>query len=146
MADLRSVSVHAEEAGFNSVWFPEHVVFFPEYESKYPYSADGDPGFGKRQGVYDPLFASTVVACSTERIRMGTAEIYRVVEEMPEVRDSLVVDLEYLGRSSFMPLFVVLQPDCVLDDALRERIRAQIRTKASARNTIALSSGNTAFR
>ncbi|MDB5915605.1 MAG: acsA4, partial [Ramlibacter sp.] len=41
-------------------------------------------------------------------IRMGTAEIYRVVEELPEVRDSLVVDLEYLGRPSWMPLFVVL--------------------------------------
>ena len=51
-------------------------------------------------------------------IRMGTAEIYRVVEELPEIRDSLVVDLEYLGRPSFMPLFVVLRPGCVLDDAL----------------------------
>ena len=29
-------------------------------------------------------------------IRMGTAEIYRVVEELPELHDSLVVDLEYL--------------------------------------------------
>lgn len=67
-------------------------------------------------------------------IRMGTAEIYRVVEELPEVRDSLVVDLEYLGRPSFMPLFVVLQPGFVLDDALRERICTQIRTKASARH------------
>lgn len=67
-------------------------------------------------------------------IRMGTAEIYRVVEELPEVRDSLVVDLEYLGRPSFMPLFVVLQPGFVLDNALRERICMQIRTKASARH------------
>lgn len=67
-------------------------------------------------------------------IRMGTADIYRVVEELLEVRDSLVVDLEYLGRPSFMPLFVVLQPGFVLDDALRERICAQIRTKASARH------------
>jgi len=67
-------------------------------------------------------------------IRMGTAEIYRVVEALPEVRDSLVVDLEYLGRPSFMPLFVVLQAGATLDDALRERIRAQIRTKASARH------------
>lgn len=67
-------------------------------------------------------------------IRMGTAEIYRVVEELLEVRDSLVVDLEYLGRPSFMPLFVVLQPGFVLDDSLRERICAQIRIKASARH------------
>jgi acetoacetyl-CoA synthetase len=67
-------------------------------------------------------------------IRMGTAEIYRVVEELPEVRDSLVVDLEYLGRPSFMPLFVVLQPGLTLDDALRQRITEQIRSKASSRH------------
>lgn len=67
-------------------------------------------------------------------IRMGTAEIYRVVEELPEVRDSLVVDLEYLGRESFMPLFVVLKAGCVLDDALKTRIAQAIRSKASARH------------
>jgi acetoacetyl-CoA synthetase len=42
-------------------------------------------------------------------IRMGTSELYRVVEEFPEVADSLVVDLEYLGRESFLALFVVLR-------------------------------------
>jgi acetoacetyl-CoA synthetase len=67
-------------------------------------------------------------------IRMGTAEIYRVVEELPEVRDSLVVDLEFLGRPSFMPLFVVLKPGCVLDAALKARIADEIRSKASARH------------
>ena len=67
-------------------------------------------------------------------IRMGTAEIYRVVEELPEVRDSLAVDLEYLGRPSFMPLFVVLQDGITLDAALADRICARIRTKASARH------------
>jgi acetoacetyl-CoA synthetase len=67
-------------------------------------------------------------------IRMGTAEIYRVVEELPEIRDSLVVDLEYLGRPSFMPLFVVLEPGHVLDDSLKSRVVHQIRTKASARH------------
>jgi acetoacetyl-CoA synthetase len=67
-------------------------------------------------------------------IRMGTAEIYRVVEELPDVRDSLVVDLEFLGRESFMPLFVVLKPGCVLDAALKARIAQEIRSKASARH------------
>jgi len=67
-------------------------------------------------------------------IRMGTAEIYRVVEDLPELRDSLVVDLEYLGRPSFMPLFVVLQPGARLDDDLRARIRGRIRQAASPRH------------
>jgi acetoacetyl-CoA synthetase len=67
-------------------------------------------------------------------IRMGTAEIYRVVEEMPPVADSLVVDLEYLGRPSWMLLFVVLQPGVVLDQELVAAIRTRIRDKASARH------------
>src|SRR6202007_221492 len=47
-------------------------------------------------------------------IRMGTAELYRAVEALPEVLASLVVDLEYLGRESYMPLFVVLRDGLVL--------------------------------
>ncbi len=67
-------------------------------------------------------------------IRMGTAEIYRAVEGCPEVTDSLVVDLEYLGRPSHLALFVVLRPGVVLDDALKARLKASIRTLASARH------------
>ena len=67
-------------------------------------------------------------------IRMGTAELYRAVEALPEVLDSLVVDLEYLGRESYMPLFVVLREGVALDEALTERIKAGIRSALSARH------------
>ena len=67
-------------------------------------------------------------------IRMGTSELYRAVEALPEVLDSLVVDLEYLGRESWMPLFVVLRETHALDDALIARIKAEIRTALSARH------------
>ncbi|WBY02498.1 acetoacetate--CoA ligase [Ramlibacter tataouinensis] len=67
-------------------------------------------------------------------IRMGTAEIYRVVEALPQVRDSLVVDLEYLGRPSALLLFVVLAPGASLDDALRNELLARIRSAASPRH------------
>ena len=67
-------------------------------------------------------------------IRMGTGEIYRAVEDLPEVRDSLVVDLEYLGRPSFMPLFVVLAQGAELDDGLRARIVDRIRRQVSPRH------------
>ena len=59
------------------------------------------------------------------------AELYRAVEAVPEVVDTLVVDLEYLGRESYMPLFVVLRAGVTLDDALRERSTAAIRTALS---------------
>ena len=67
-------------------------------------------------------------------IRMGTAEIYRVVEELDAVKDSLVVDLEYLGRPSFMPLFVTLADGQLLSDELIAQIKNAIKTKASARH------------
>jgi acetoacetyl-CoA synthetase len=46
-------------------------------------------------------------------LRMGTSELYSAVEALPEVMDSMVVDLEYLGRESYMPLFVVLREGTV---------------------------------
>jgi acetoacetyl-CoA synthetase len=67
-------------------------------------------------------------------IRMGTAELYSAVETEPEVLDSLVVDLEYLGRESYMPLFVVLREGLTLDDALVARLKASIRSALSARH------------
>ncbi|MBL8334473.1 MAG: acetoacetate--CoA ligase [Rubrivivax sp.] len=67
-------------------------------------------------------------------IRMGTAELYRAVEVQPEVLDSLVVDLEYLGRPSWMPLFVVLRPGIALDAALEQRLRSAIRVAMSPRH------------
>jgi acetoacetyl-CoA synthetase len=67
-------------------------------------------------------------------IRMGTAELYRAVEAIPEVLDSLVVDLEYLGRESWMPLFVVLRDGLTLDAALTKTIKGSIRDALSARH------------
>ena len=66
-------------------------------------------------------------------LRMGTSEIYSAVEALPEVLDSMVVDLEYLGRESWMPLFVVLREGHTLDAALTERLRGAIRNALSPR-------------
>ncbi|MEQ6250867.1 acetoacetate--CoA ligase [Sulfitobacter sp. HNIBRBA3233] len=66
-------------------------------------------------------------------LRLGSAEIYQAVEGLDEVLDSLVVDLEFLGRESFMPLFVVPAQGVTLDDALRDRINGAIRENVSAR-------------
>jgi acetoacetyl-CoA synthetase len=67
-------------------------------------------------------------------VRMGTAELYRAVEVQPEVLDSLVVDLEYLGRESWMPLFVVLREGLVLDPPLEQRLRLAIKVALSPRH------------
>ena len=71
-------------------------------------------------------------------LRLGTAEIYRAIEALPDVLDSLIIDLEYLGRPSWMALFVQLREGqardgIVLDAGLSEKIRAAIRASVSAR-------------
>ncbi|MCA3178800.1 MAG: acetoacetate--CoA ligase [Burkholderiaceae bacterium] len=67
-------------------------------------------------------------------IRMGTSELYRVVEGFDEVADSLVIDLEYLGRESFMALFVVPKAPHALTEDLKRRLLDAIRTQLSARH------------
>ena len=66
-------------------------------------------------------------------VRIGTAEIYRQVEQLEEVQESIVIgqDWEHDVR---VVLFVVLKPGLTLDAALRDRIKAQIRTGASPRH------------
>jgi acetoacetyl-CoA synthetase len=67
-------------------------------------------------------------------IRMGTSEIYRAIESIPGIVDSLVVDLELLGRESIMPLFVVLSEETFLDDELVSKIKQKLRTEVSPRH------------
>jgi len=66
-------------------------------------------------------------------LRMGTSELYSAVEALPEVLDTMVVDLEYLGRESYMPLFVVLRPGHALDGAMKSKINDAIKTALSPR-------------
>jgi acetoacetyl-CoA synthetase len=63
-------------------------------------------------------------------VRIGTAEIYRQVEQLPEVLESLVVGQEWDGDVRVV-LFVRLRAECRLDQALEDRIRRQIREHAS---------------
>jgi acetoacetyl-CoA synthetase len=66
-------------------------------------------------------------------VRIGTSEIYRAVEAVPEVLDSLIIDLEMLNRPSYMPLFVVLREGATLDVALKTKIKNAIKSALSAR-------------
>jgi acetoacetyl-CoA synthetase len=68
-------------------------------------------------------------------VRLGTAELYAVVEELPEVADSLVVHLEDdAGGPGELLLFVVLAPGRALDEALRGRLAESLRRELSPRH------------
>jgi acetoacetyl-CoA synthetase len=67
-------------------------------------------------------------------VRIGTAEIYRVVEDDPAVLTSLVVNLDLPDGGFFMPLFVVLKPGQQLDEDLVARLRARLRADCTPRH------------
>jgi acetoacetyl-CoA synthetase len=67
-------------------------------------------------------------------VRIGTAEIYAVVNEVPEVEDSLVVNLDFPNGRASMPLFIKLSPGAVLDEALADAIRNRLRQQYSPRH------------
>ena len=65
---------------------------------------------------------------------MGTSEIYRAVSAVPDVVDSLVVDVPKPGTEGWMPLFVVLREGVELDDELVAEIKRGIREQVSPRH------------
>jgi acetoacetyl-CoA synthetase len=67
-------------------------------------------------------------------VRMGSADIYEVVERLPQIRESLVIGLELPDGGYWMPLFVVLAEGAVLDDALRAAVRTSLRDQLSPRH------------
>jgi acetoacetyl-CoA synthetase len=67
-------------------------------------------------------------------VRIGTAEIYRSLALLPEVEDSLIVNLDIAGGRFFMPLFVKLRGGLKLDPDLIGRIRAKLRSEYSPRH------------
>ena len=66
-------------------------------------------------------------------VRIGTAEIYRQVELLDEVQESIVIGQDW-DNDVRVVLFVVLKPGRALDDPLRDRIKKQIRSGASPRH------------
>lgn len=67
-------------------------------------------------------------------VRSGSSEIYNAVEAVPEVLDSLVVDLSGYNHHSYMPLFVVLRQGFTLTEVLHRKIIQKVRDEVSPRH------------
>ena len=93
----------------------------------------GAAGQGKQGGEGCVIFGRSDATINRHGLRMGTSELYSAVEALPEVMDSMVVDLEYLGRESYMPLFVVLMPGMNLTDDVKNKLNNAIKTALSPR-------------
>lgn len=80
------------------------------------------------------IYGRSDATINRQGIRMGTSDIYRAVESIPEVLDSLVLDVDIPGQPSYMPLFVVLKPGLALTDDLVKKIKGKIRETLSPRH------------
>ncbi|HEY1853006.1 MAG TPA: acetoacetate--CoA ligase [Solirubrobacterales bacterium] len=67
-------------------------------------------------------------------IRIGTAEIYRALDGVPELLDALVVDLPRPGTDGWIALFVVLREGAELDEQLTKRMARAVRDRCSPRH------------
>lgn len=99
-AFVRDFAVCTEELGFTTMYAPEHVVFFPSYTSKYPYSADGKPNWGPDAAAYDPLFVCAAAALATTTLRVATSVL--ILPERPALLVAKeVMTLDHLAGGRF---------------------------------------------
>ena len=91
----------SEGKGVHGIWVPEHVLFFPDHASTYPYSDSGRMP-GDPEGLLDPFTALTFIAAHTQRVRLGTG-ICLVPQRQPVYTAKMVADVDYLsgGRVDF---------------------------------------------
>ncbi len=90
-----------EAKGVHGIWVPEHVLFFPDYASTYPYSDTGRIP-GDPVGLLDPFTALTFIAAHTHKVRLGTG-ICLVPQRQPVYTAKMVADVDFLsaGRVDF---------------------------------------------
>jgi probable F420-dependent oxidoreductase len=93
---LRKLGPALEERGFESVWVPEHVVLFDDYDSAYPYADDGRFPGGGDTGLLEPFTALTYLAAVTDTLRLGTG-ICLVSQRNPVYTAKQVADLDVVS-------------------------------------------------
>jgi probable F420-dependent oxidoreductase len=97
---MTTVARHAEGLGFGTLWAGEHVVVFDRYQSKYPYTEDGEMPLVRDADFLDPIVALTYAAANTSTIRLATG-ICLVPEHNPVVLAKQVGSLDYLSNGRF---------------------------------------------
>ena len=77
------------------------------------------------------IYGRSDATLNKQGIRIGTSEIYRSLDHIQEIVDSLIVNIEKKDGDHFMPLFVMLKEGIILDDILKKRIKSQLRSDYS---------------
>jgi acetoacetyl-CoA synthetase len=86
----------------------------------------------EREGIV--IYGRSDATLNRGGIRIGTSEIYRAVDKIQEVKDSMIICIEKKGGEFWMPLFVVLKDQTTLTDELKKKINTTIRNEYSPRH------------
>jgi len=86
----------------------------------------------KRNGIV--ILGRSDATLNRGGVRIGTSEIYRAVDKIKEVKDSLIICLETEGGKFWMPLFVVMQEGVKISQEIKDRIKSTLRTDYSPRH------------
>jgi probable F420-dependent oxidoreductase len=101
MEQMTGLAQLAEGAGWESVWTFEHVIIPMEYQSKYPYSADGRMAAAPDMVLIDPLIALSAIAAATKTIRLGTG-VNILSQTNPLYMAKQAASLDMLSDGRFM--------------------------------------------
>jgi acetoacetyl-CoA synthetase len=106
-----------------------HATYFETYPNTW---CHGDYAEATPHGGFI-IYGRSDAVLNPGGVRIGTAEIYRQVEQIPEVLESIAVGQEWQGDVRVI-LFVVLRKGATLTDTLKDQIKKQIRQNASPRH------------
>ena len=107
--------------------------FIQAYFSRFPNTwAHGDYAERTAQGSYI-IYGRSDTVLNPGGVRIGTAEIYRQVEKIASVKESIAVGQQWDDDERVI-LFVVMQDNVTLDSAIIDSIRAMIRTNTTPRH------------
>jgi acetoacetyl-CoA synthetase len=113
---------------------PEHKRYHESYFEMYPgVWRHGDwTQITARDGVI--IYGRSDATLNRGGVRIGTSEIYRAVDKITEVKDSLIICIEKEGGQFWMPLFVVMKDGEQLTDDVCKKINSTIRSDYSPRH------------
>ena len=85
-----------------------------------------------REGIV--IYGRSDATLNRGGVRIGTSEVYRAVDKIKEVKDSLIICIEKPGGEYYMPLFVMMQEEVELTDEIRKRINQTLKSEYSPRH------------
>lgn len=117
---------------------PDNARYLDAYFQEYP---DIRPGIWRHGDFFringrDGCFVLGRSDSTLNRfgVRIGTAEVYRVLASIDEIVDSLIINLDLPGGKFFMPLFVKLRAGLTLNADIEARINASLRREYTPRH------------